>query len=54
MTLPVPAPAGDERKEWKESEGEREYMRRWRERGGSLPSGDCGRPIERDNVGRPL
>ena len=54
MTLFVPAPAGDERREWKESEGDRGLMRRWRERGGSLLSDDRGRPMERDNIGRPV
>jgi hypothetical protein len=29
-------------------------VRRWRERGGSLLFGDCRRPVERDNIGRPL
>jgi len=53
MTLLVPAPAGEERKEWRESEGDREVMRRWRERGGSLPSGDGWRPMESDSAGRP-
>ena len=53
LPLPAPAPAGDERKEWKESEGDREVMRRWRARGGSLLSGDCWRPMESDSTGRP-
>lgn len=54
MALLVPAPAGDERKERKEPEGDRERVRRWRERGGSLLFGDRRRPVERDNAGRPL
>jgi hypothetical protein len=55
MALVVSAPVGDERREWKESERDRELVRRWRERGGSLlPLGDRGCPVERDNVGRPL
>lgn len=48
--LPVPAPAEDDRTEWKEPEGDRECVRRWRERGGSLVFGG---PVERDNIGRP-
>jgi len=51
--LLVPAPAEDERGEWKEPEGDREFVRRWRERGGSLLFGDPLRPVERDNLGRP-
>jgi hypothetical protein len=52
MALLVPAPAEDDRRE--EPEGDREDVRRWRERGGSLLSGDRGCPVERDNIGRPL
>ena len=51
--LPVPAPAEDERTEWKEPEGDRERVRRWRERGGSLLFGDRRCPVETDNIGRP-
>jgi hypothetical protein len=52
MALFVPAPAEDERREWKEPEGDRELVRRWRERGGSLLFGDPLCPVETDNIGR--
>lgn len=53
MALLAPAPAEDDRREWKEPEGDRELVHRWRERGGSLLFGDSRCPVERDNVGRP-
>lgn len=54
MALLVPAPAEDERRERIEPEGDREFVRRWRDRGGSLLSGDRKCPVERDNIGRLL